>query len=543
MTKHEKNPNLFECSICQLKTEDKYQLYRHERLHQSTKEYRCVICNKFIEGFINVKLHQQSDHPLYATNVLGRRDFNCKLCPREHNTDSALRRHHLSVHAKIEHFQCTSCPAKFIENCLLQKHIKSAHNLAKPLPCWVCSKPFKDRFALNVHVNEAHELFAKNVLGGNELNLPSENSPDLTEEEEMPEKETSLGPENRSTFTKRIAVAGGKRSNVSGDLSDSEMSDLQVSDSTPDNFQAEDLSHEKMPKVTISSSISSSKSEAEKFGACTSEDQKPTFEIESFICIFCSEELQSETDLRNHHLEVHRNRFPFDCKICSRRFEDSNKLTSHFEEHNEVGNEIKPTETKSHKTVQKTGQKLSIKHQKEEYFSPKSKSEHLTTQRSLNCVKLKQALKVKTRNPRKANTNLQSKLQTVSHSAKSQPKSAVKQTRRTKSCLEPASGQVNPDRNEAKLYQELMKDLVKSNENTGSTEKSDEFVKATPTSFTVAADDVVDDDDDDIVILESTFPETYMSRSSLSCIYCQRAFPYGADHQLTLHYLSSHLGC
>ena len=525
--KHEKIPPMFECSYCQFKFSEKSHLYRHERLHQSSKEYRCVICNAAIEGFINVKLHYQSDHPLYAANALGRKEFSCKLCPEKHNTDTGLRRHHLRVHEKAEQFPCTSCPAKFPENCQLQKHINSTHNLAKALPCCVCSKPYKDRFALNVHINEAHELYAKNVLGLG----GKEQSPQRSKE---PKKETSIEPESHKTIVKRIPVAGNRRSTMSGNLSGSEMSDLNQSDCV------------KLPKGTSSVGRAS---QEKNLGVQLSSDAKTSNEVTSlidcFVCNFCAEELQSESDLRNHHLVFHRNRFPFVCKICSRKFEDSNQLASHRKDHHEAGNGMIRSEPEKKESVRKMDPIFPMKYPEEKISiveGPKSrtvsKSDSPTTQRSLyNCLRLKRASKVKTRNPRKGDPNLLQAV--VTHSGKSEPKSSAKLKRKTKSGLRPVSVKVSPDGNvTSKLKLEAL--LPDSDESNGKVAmKEEDDIKPTPTLQNA----VDDDDDDEVVILESTFSANSRPiKKELSCTFCQHAFPSYAEDQLTLHYLTAHFG-
>ena len=103
--KHNKNPELYECDLCddnlQFVTKWKHHIKAHkENVHMNLKPFRCDIC-KYSSYFRNNILK-------HTNRMHGNCVFKCDLCDNKYNHKSGLLHHHRAEHLQ-QPWNCQLC--------------------------------------------------------------------------------------------------------------------------------------------------------------------------------------------------------------------------------------------------------------------------------------------------------------------------------------------------------------------------------------------------------------------------------------------------
>jgi hypothetical protein len=174
------NNKVFECELCEYKTDRNYTLTRHiKNVHQKIKDAKCELCDYVCSQNSDLKKHAKQVHTKlkdvkcdqcdYVCSTNGTlkmhnkqvhdkiKDIECKLCDYKCSRNSILKIHIKSVHTKLKDFKCNLCDAKFSKNSTLKMHIKMVHTKLKDVNCILCDFKCSQNSSLKLHIKRVHE--------------------------------------------------------------------------------------------------------------------------------------------------------------------------------------------------------------------------------------------------------------------------------------------------------------------------------------------------------------------------------------------------
>ena len=176
IVKHEKDPQLHKCSMCDKTFILQRYLKVHERTHQQNK-IKCDKCDMQYKGKSQLLVHIKNVHE-------GVR-YNCESCDYETTQQGHLNAHVKRIHDKIKDFKCSICEyssqskqqlaihitthqtEREMVNCplcskhlllaSLKNHIKETHDVQRKHKCNKCDKLFKRSDHLTIHLRSVHD--------------------------------------------------------------------------------------------------------------------------------------------------------------------------------------------------------------------------------------------------------------------------------------------------------------------------------------------------------------------------------------------------
>ncbi|RVE42468.1 hypothetical protein evm_012898 [Chilo suppressalis] len=160
---------LFQCPICDVKCETRFQLKRHSDKHSPKRPYKCDYCDKSFKWKKNLKTHVMIhlDERPHVCDDVGEyvsvsgdnnKRFICKACEIAYRRLSDLRYHITRTHLKKKFIKCKHCAETFMYHSQRKCHVLSEHAKIKPekFICDYCSRQFKRKNTLAEHVMDVH---------------------------------------------------------------------------------------------------------------------------------------------------------------------------------------------------------------------------------------------------------------------------------------------------------------------------------------------------------------------------------------------------
>lgn len=136
-------------------------------------KYKCAICAKEFEYFINLNQHMNEHFGHYVCELCGKSflsqdrlrchsichapRFKCQLCSEIFVSLTQKNNHEIKVHNKKPTVKCLFCPDTFQNYTLRKRHHHDIHNLEIYLVnCPVCGKTFHILSKMVAHMKEVH---------------------------------------------------------------------------------------------------------------------------------------------------------------------------------------------------------------------------------------------------------------------------------------------------------------------------------------------------------------------------------------------------
>ncbi|KAA8495469.1 Hypermethylated in cancer 1 protein [Porphyridium purpureum] len=138
-------------------------------------------------SFASPSLSSPSFSVIVVKLANGETRFECSLCESRFTQKYNLTKHVRSVHDCVRRFACDLCASRFKQKDHLRKHMAGVHRMpnAKPVVCTVCPESFVGDHALQEHMKEVHSLepHAKAQLEGQASMKQGGNSPALASDD------------------------------------------------------------------------------------------------------------------------------------------------------------------------------------------------------------------------------------------------------------------------------------------------------------------------------------------------------------------------
>ena len=184
------------CSVCLLKSQDKYARVKHEEsVHEGKeKQYKCNICDKSYSNINALNYHKANHENIKSScdlcgfqcssdnNLLKHKQFlhgeaskqpqfSCLNCginfSRKSHFDRHNREQHYDTNVNLDFVEdmdslkvvkCEECNQTFSRKENMQQHYLRNHSEAKKktFDCSICEKQFSTRYTLNRHVKSKH---------------------------------------------------------------------------------------------------------------------------------------------------------------------------------------------------------------------------------------------------------------------------------------------------------------------------------------------------------------------------------------------------
>ncbi|XP_022913503.2 zinc finger protein 32-like [Onthophagus taurus] len=142
---HENNQRYFECNVCGVRKNLKFQLTEHMRVHTGERPYKCKFCPKSFTQSSSVTTHIRSVHSKD-------RPFICEICARGFPVRGQYTYHMRIAHSlDYKRLMCSYCGKCFVIQSKLDQHLR-IHTGEKPWFCHMCSKRFATKSDLNRHL-------------------------------------------------------------------------------------------------------------------------------------------------------------------------------------------------------------------------------------------------------------------------------------------------------------------------------------------------------------------------------------------------------
>jgi len=199
---------LFPCSICPKKFNQKTNLRTHMNWHLGIKDFQCNDCGKLFTRENTLKEHEAIVH------LLSNEAFQCNTCGKEYKNKRSFKAHkkthveivhhhnnevfpcnicgkefkykpnlgtHIKTHLGIKRrketkdFRCNDCDKQFTRDKCLQEHISIVHHGRRDFNCHECGKSFTRLPSLKVHQN-----LKKHGQDNNILNSEGSENPEIS---------------------------------------------------------------------------------------------------------------------------------------------------------------------------------------------------------------------------------------------------------------------------------------------------------------------------------------------------------------------------
>lgn len=146
---------IFDEDLEEIEESFKEEIIREQKMEESTKNKKdgkiCKICDKEFNYPSALKRHMVSH--------TDDKSFKCNICENKaYGSQSHLERHIMHTHTKEKNYKCSLCNAKFYSHSHLLRHQRS-HMKEKPFGCDVCGRRFLEKFNLSAHMRIHNEEY------------------------------------------------------------------------------------------------------------------------------------------------------------------------------------------------------------------------------------------------------------------------------------------------------------------------------------------------------------------------------------------------
>ncbi|RXG69079.1 Zinc finger protein [Armadillidium vulgare] len=135
---------LFECEVCEERTESQTQLLEHLEQHllSGEKPFSCNLCSRRYALPRQLKEHLR--HHLSKT-------IPCYHCSKRFKTENSLQEH-MNTHTGYRPYECEQCHKRFSSKYVLKTHMRTHGTRNRPHKCKVCQKHFLTANHLSDHL-------------------------------------------------------------------------------------------------------------------------------------------------------------------------------------------------------------------------------------------------------------------------------------------------------------------------------------------------------------------------------------------------------
>lgn len=151
------NERPFACDVCGLRFKEKSSMKCHAaRIHHSTPELKCTVCNKAFWNNFELNVHNR-----IHTNE---RPYLCEECGKTFSMRRAMNKHIITVHGKDvklrcpvnKLIKCPVCEKTFRWKYELTKH-EVVHTKERPFACGICGMRFTQSSSMRSHIRSFHD--------------------------------------------------------------------------------------------------------------------------------------------------------------------------------------------------------------------------------------------------------------------------------------------------------------------------------------------------------------------------------------------------
>lgn len=347
------------------------QIELTDRMPGIDRPFKCHLCPLGFKRSSHLKQHLRSH--------TGEKPFTCEECKRSFVSNGVLRAH-LKTHLGIREFRCTVCNSSFTTNGSLKRHM-CTHSSSRPFMCPYCQKTFKTSVNCKKHMkihrielrerrngkrgrdcmtstpaviltesvvdplspvnpddvlghSHAPPVGAEQTLGGNDVQ-------DFTSQDSLSQVQDNLELQESlfETQGEQVEVEQGTQVFGQNNFFSQSLTQFTTSGlaSTQFTLQGEALDVGALANTfvttsTVSAEGSMMENDQDTGGEavnCDGEDQNGTDVLAASL------QQAAEDSLREDYTEEDIENRPFQCKVCSKRFQRSNYLKVHSRSHSD----------------------------------------------------------------------------------------------------------------------------------------------------------------------------------------------------------------
>ena len=284
--------SLFHCSICDSKFTTKEHLRRHKKSHKTPSTFTCYICpdkSKVYYTWKQLAKHYFTSHPS--------KSYPCTICSKTFSSRYKLKQH-MPVHSNEKHYECSICSAKFKYRSGLISHKIKTHNTDAPR-CTICDAVFGKMAQLERHMIK-HD--------------PSKLTCEICSKSFV--NEGALG-------LHRKRMHGDENTRFDCFICNKSFAKLEI-------LFSHEICHKSKRPYKCELCPQKSFKNWSQF-----KDHKRRHS-KRFPCPKCPKIYRSISDLAHHNYSAHVR--TYDCKVCSKTFDDKDALNEHKARHLEEKN-------------------------------------------------------------------------------------------------------------------------------------------------------------------------------------------------------------
>lgn len=327
------NDKSIECDECDKKFWTKFRLDKHKQIHLDSRQrsFKCNLCTKSYF----TKSHLQRHKSISFCNIPAGAKFECYFCHNFSYTFTALKIHMMKSHINDKTFTCEECPKKFLTQNSLAAHIKRTHTNDRPFGCSICSKRFTTKDYLSEHSRRVHlgqKPYSCNectqTFSRKEYLMNHERSHKGLEIEKFACDKCSKKFLHISSLNWHKLIHNKERKVFPCNECGTKLS-------TKSSLYQHKKIHKGKPfKCDVCAKAFSYNYELKRHRRIHSGEN----EEKRFACIKkCKRRYRSKKECNAHQRKCN-GPLPFECNICSKEFDDKNKLSTHVKLHSYNGN-------------------------------------------------------------------------------------------------------------------------------------------------------------------------------------------------------------
>ena len=310
-----------------------YNEHQLDAFHQ--KCVWCPVCNQGFTRHYNLKVHMYKSHGKdYIENNFSAAELAALTKPPPGGSTSGIAKspsknssptsllktgpvigkHYFDAKNGTAMFSCQMCNEKFVRKSDLYIHLDTDHGVLL-IGCTSCEDKFLDMLELQNHVQAVH---SKKAISGrrpgpaSRTNAPKENRAAGAVESPMSQESWKCKDcikyfNDKQTYVSHMRLIHGRFFDVAEieeSDEDGDDDDATIDDNNPLAMIIKNLTEAAARKAAKSTNVSES-------------------------CNFCEKVFDSQTDLRDHIINIHIKGFCFSCELCGKAFPQQENLDAH----------------------------------------------------------------------------------------------------------------------------------------------------------------------------------------------------------------------